>query len=525
MVRRMKKRFNVAGPCVAERHYMLPAAERLPQVPDLIEQGAYFAVHAPRQTGKTTTLRAIAREVTAAGEYAALHFSCEQARIFVDDFAGAEVQILGEIRRQAMMRLPTELHPPEAWPEAAPGGRLSHGLGAWAMRCPRPLVLFIDEIDALSGRSLISVLSQLRAAFPDRPEGSPWSVALCGMRDVRDYKAASGGDPNRLGTSSPFNIKTESMRLGNFTRDEVSRLYRQHTEATGQSFGDDAIDHAFALTEGQPWLVNALAREVIEKMAITDAIDATHIEDARNRLARARATHLDSLLQRLREPRVRRIIEPIVIGSSFPANTFDEDYAYVHDLGLVAGGQDARISNPIYAEVITRTLAPPLETEKLPGPQRFVRSGRLDLRALLLGFAEWWVANGEIIAGKLDYHEAAPHLVLMAFLQRIVNGGGFVDREFGIGRRRLDLLVRWPLPAGGWQREAIEVKVWSDESRRGDPLPVGLEQIDGYLARLGLDHGALVIFDRRAGQPPIEDRMSVGEASTASGRAVWVLRA
>ncbi|MCB9544235.1 MAG: ATP-binding protein [Myxococcales bacterium] len=520
----MKKRFNVAGPCIAERHYMLPAAERLPRIPDLIEQGAYFAVHAPRQTGKTTTLRAIARQVTAAGDYAALHFSCEQARVFGDDFAGAETRILDELHRQARLHLPADLHPPEKRPDVPPGGLLSHALGEWAQRCPRPLVLFFDEIDALTGRSLISVLSQLRTSFPDRPDAAPWSIALCGMRDVRDYKAASGGDPERLGTASPFNIKTESMRLGNFTRDEIARLYHQHTEATGQPFTEAAIDRAFALTAGQPWLVNAMAREIVDVMAITDPIDPDHIEAARHRLARAHATHLDSLLARLREPRVRRIIEPILAGGSLPANTYDDDRAYVSDLGLIAGEGEARISNPIYEEVIARTLAPPLDTAQLPGPQRFVRAGRLDLPSLLRGFAEWWVQNGEIISDKLDYHEAAPHLVLMAFLQRIVNGGGFIDREFGIGRRRLDLLVRWPLPGGEWQREAIECKVWSDESRRGDPLPAGLAQLDEYLARLGLDHGALVVFDRRAARAGIEARTGVSEARTPAGRVVWVVR-
>lgn len=520
----MKKRFNVAGPCVAARHYMLPAAERLPRVDDLIEQGAYFAVHAPRQTGKTTTLRAIAREVTAAGDYAALHFSCEQARIFGDDYRSAEDALLDVIRFAAEGALPTDLHPPAPWPDGAPGTRLARGLGQWARRCPRPLVLFFDEIDALSGLSLITILSQLRASFPERPESAPWAVALCGMRDVRDYKAASGGDPSRIGTASPFNIKTESMRLGNFTRDDVATLYRQHTTETGQPFSEEAIDHAFTLTGGQPWLVNALAREVVEIMAITDPITPQHIEAARHHLARARATHLDSLLARLREPRVRRIIEPIIAGGTPPTDEFNDDYAYVHDLGLVIADPVLRISNPIYAEVITRTLGATIEAGRLPGPQAFVRDGHLDLRALLVGFSEWWVQNGEIISDKLDYHEAAPHLVLLAFLQRIVNGGGFVDREFGIGRRRLDLLVRWPLPSGGWQREAIECKVWSDTHRRADPLPAGLEQLDLYLAGLALDHGALIIFDRRADRAPIEDRVALTEARTPTDRQVWVLR-
>ncbi|MDR1534291.1 MAG: ATP-binding protein, partial [Planctomycetota bacterium] len=60
------KRFNVAGPCVPDRHYMLPAVNRLPEARQLAEQGDYFVIHAARQSGKTTLLRALAREINAA---------------------------------------------------------------------------------------------------------------------------------------------------------------------------------------------------------------------------------------------------------------------------------------------------------------------------------------------------------------------------------------------------------------------------------------------------------------------------
>jgi hypothetical protein len=123
--------------------------------------------------------------------------------------------------------------------------------------------------------------------------------------------------------------------------------------------------------------------------------------------------------------------------------------------------------------------------------------------------------------------EVAPQLVLMAFLQRIVNGGGFVTREYGVGRGRIDLLVRWPLPGAasprGWQREALELKVWRD--KRPDPLADGLVQLDAYLARLSLDSGVLVLFDRRSNIPPVEERTRFEETMTESGRAVLLLRA
>ncbi len=116
------------------------------------------------------------------------------------------------------------------------------------------------------------------------------------------------------------------------------------------------------------------------------------------------------------------------------------------------------------------------------------------------------------------YHEAAPHLVLMAYLQRVINGGGRIEREYSAGSGRLDLSV-----VVGDQQMAIEVKDWRDKQK--DPLSDGLGQIERYLNRLGLSEGFLVIFDRRTHAPEWAERMQVEDEHTASGRAVMVLRA
>jgi hypothetical protein len=147
-------------------------------------------------------------------------------------------------------------------------------------------VIVLDEIDSLVGQSLISVLRQLRAGFPQRPADFPWSVVLSGMRDVRDYKLASGGAPPRMGSSSPFNVKVESRRLRDFSMDGVRALYAQHTADTGQPFTDEALTTAFGLSEGQPWLVNAFAREIVDKMKIPapEPITAAHVDEAKERL-------------------------------------------------------------------------------------------------------------------------------------------------------------------------------------------------------------------------------------------------
>ena len=254
---------------------MLPAMARLPEVRGLVDRGKYFVVHAPRQTGKTTALLTFGRELTAEGQYVAVMVSMETASVFRDDIAAAELCALSAWRMAAEDRLPAELWPPP-WPDAPPGSRITAALSAWAKAAPRPLVLFIDEIDSLEGPALVSVLRQLRQRFADRPAAAPWSLALIGMRDVHDYKIAMDGRDGAT-SGSPFNVKDRSLLLRDFTRDEVATLYAQHTTESGQPFAPDVVDRAFALTQGQPWLVNALAEVTTEELRgkfLTDAFQA-----------------------------------------------------------------------------------------------------------------------------------------------------------------------------------------------------------------------------------------------------------
>ena len=75
-LRPMPRRFNVTGDCRPDWHYMVPPIPRLPEAPKLVEEMGYFVVHAPRQTGKTTTRGALAMQFTAEGKFAALYFIC-----------------------------------------------------------------------------------------------------------------------------------------------------------------------------------------------------------------------------------------------------------------------------------------------------------------------------------------------------------------------------------------------------------------------------------------------------------------
>jgi hypothetical protein len=498
---------------------MLPPLVRLPKLIRLIEQETYFVIHAPRQIGKTTAMLSLAEQLTASGKYVAAMVSAEAAQAYGQDINGAELALLNAWQTALRYWLPVEFRPPD-WSQLTTGSRISQALSLWAEACPRPIVLLIDEIDALRDDALISVLRQLRDGYPRRPNGFPSSVGLIGLRDVRDYKVASGGS-DRLNTASPFNIKVESLTIRNFNELEVAELYQQHTTDTGQIFASEATQLIFELTQGQPWLVNALARQLTEEIAPDPetTITPTMVEEAKEIIIRRQDTHLDSLAERLRENRIKAIIEPMLAGLEL-GDIPNEDIQFVQDLGLCRmdplGG--LAIANPIYREVLPRVLTvTPMASLPQIQPTWLTTTGELDTAKLLQAFMDFWLQHGEALLKSASYPEIAPHLVLMAFLHRVINGGGTLEREYAIGRDRMDLCLRYGSVILG-----IELKVW--RTRQADPLTKGLVQLEGYLDRLKQSSGWLVVFDRRTNALPLEERMETSLAQTAKGQQVIVIR-
>jgi len=360
----------------------------------------------------------------------------------------------------------------------------------------------IDEIDALVGDTLIAVLRQLRAGYTQRPHAFPQSIILCGVRDVRDYRIHTGDGKEIITGGSAFNIKAESLRMGDFDETEVFSLLHQHTAETGQEFTADALELVWRLSLGQPWLVNALGYEacfrIVEGRDRSQLITAALIEEAKENLVLRRETHLDQLTDKLREPRVRRVIEAVLVGGSLPPHVSDDDIQYVTNLGQIRRKPNVAIANPIYQEVIPRDLAITAQDFITQQAAWHVQpDGRLDMDKLLAAFQQFFCENSEAWLERFDYKEAGPQLLMQAFLQRIVNGGGFIGREYALGRKRTDLLVRWQIP-GGEQRVAIELKVSQGDVER--TIAAGLPQTWAFMDACGAEAGHLVIFDRTPGK-------------------------
>jgi AAA-like domain len=503
----MMKYFNTTGAIQPDIHYCIPPLERIntKEVLELIAARKSFILHAPRQTGKTSCLLALADLLNQSGEYRAVYANVEAAQAAREKIETGMRTVLGEIASQAQLMLRDDLpwNRMTALLDQSGGGQaLNRLLREWSQAAPLPLVVMFDEVDALIGDMLISLLRQLRGGYQNRPQAFPQSVILCGVRDVRDYRIHSAAAREIITGGSAFNIKAESLRLGNFPPEDVERLYRQHTTATGQIFEDDIFPLVWEWTAGQPWLVNALAHQATWNIQdMRDRAKPVTIEvmrQAREELIQRRDTHLDQLNDKLSEERVRRVIEPMLTGSDLASDTsMENEVRYVMDLGLIrqgAGGLE--ISNEIYREIIPRELTAiaQLNLESTQQTAWYVQpDGRLDMNKLLAAFQQYFRENSEHWGERFAYKEAGPQLLLQSFLRRIVNGGGRIEREYALGRGRTDLLLRWSWP-GGAQRIVLELKILRKALET--TIKEGLVQTLEYGERCHADEMHFVVFDR-----------------------------
>ena len=489
--------FNIAGPCNKAEHYIIEASTRLQGVEQLIDMKQYFVIHAARQSGKTTYLIDLAQRINEQGNYYALYCSLESLQGITESEKGIPqiVACLSKTLRNAKF--------PHADTFAKDANYfffstvLNFELSKYCTLLDKPLIILFDEADCLSENTLITFLRQLREGYNERST-TPFvhSLALVGMRNIRDYKAQVRPDSQSLGSASPFNIVTETMTLQNFTKEEITMLYRQHTDENGQIFEQEAIDLVYEQTQGQPWLVNAVVREVIVKMLQSDftrPVTAPLVTEAIQTIILRRDTHIDSLLERLKEDRVRRVVEPMVMGEDFYGRLSD-DYQYVIDLGLIKSIRGViQPSNPIYGEVIARTLCFDAQEKLMTNAPhaeipRYLKDGKIDMDYLLQDFQQFWRENSAIWVERFFYKEAAPHLILQAFLQRVINSGGHIHREMAAGIKRADLCLIYE---DG--KYPIELKIHRSEKT----LSEGIEQTMQYMDTFGCTEGWLIIFDRR----------------------------
>ena len=523
----MARWFNIGGPCNAANHYMLPAMARLPEVASLIRKQQYFVVHAPRQCGKTTAFQALADEINAKGEMVALYCSVENAQGLDDPMRGLS-SVAGQIRAAvdadpSLFGNVTTHDLVEAVKDVESSSQVMATLKDLCGRCKgRPLVVFFDEVDCLSDATLVGFLRQLRNGriTYKTPNTFPVSIALISLRNIRDYKMRIRPEGQSTGEASPFNVITKAMTIRLFTEPEMRELYRQHTDETGQVFEEEALERAWEYSQGQPYLVNALARWSVEEIHREDfsrPVTGADMDEAKEKLIRERGTHLDSLMEKATDPRVRPIVEQVMLGGEVNRDVRKDDISYTLDLGLLVDDNGAlRPANLIYMETIGRYLSRRKQDEvMIRVPENpWVRDDGLDMQGLMAAFQDFWRENADMNQAPFAYNEAYPHIVLQAFLQRVINGGGQIIREMALGKGALDLGVVFH-----GAKYAVEVKLKYNYEKSREK---SYEQVCRYIDHLGVSEGWLVVFDPDLTKP-WDDKIS-SEDIASGDKTIHLIR-
>lgn len=503
--RKTSKFFNTGGPVQTELHYCVEPLNRidLEEIEMMIYQQKYFVLHGPRQTGKTSCLLALQDYLNARGEFIAVYVNVEAGQAYCNDVysVGRSVAeniairtniVLGNQQAEEVLNLIV--------PEQT--NFVTTFLTKLCEALDRPLVLFIDSIDALMGDALVSVLRQINAGYDLRSSHFPQTIILCSEHDIRDYRIVLSNQ-DIISGGTIFNIEAESLQLSNFREEEIEDLYMQHSVSTGQEFDKDCIPLIREATEGQPWLVNALGYEVTMKMKENQnrsiLITAEMIYKAEENIINRRDAHIDILIDKLHEERVRRIIDPILANEESADESLlsESDIQYVADMGLISLTKPRRIANGIYREIIPRELT---WTTQSGLPQQSAwytnQDKSINMTKLLLDFQLFFGQNAVAWLERFSYKDSGPQLLFQAFLQRIANGC-YMKREYGLGRGRTDLLITKPLTngfGGPIQQIAIEIKTLKNDLDA--TIARGLEQTSAYMDRCAPEaEGHFILFN------------------------------
>jgi hypothetical protein len=552
---------------------MIPAAPRIPDVSDMIKGNYYFLVHAPRRSGKTTCLAALTDRINSEGQFYAIR--CELAALseisdaetamsrIVDRIdAALESSKVEEIRRLAFS-FGSERY------MALSVAKVQPMLNDMCRALDRELVVFFDDADCLRESPLVMLLAQIKGGYDGR-FGSRWSrfprsLAIVGKRDIRDYPSRVRPDGTTAGFVDLFNIKKKSLSLPDFTRDEIGALYGQHTAATGQVFEPEAVDRAWRWTEGQPWLVNVLADDIVAKRFGNDysrTVTGADVDLAARDIITSEDPRFVDLRERIREPRVRRVTESVLVGAvCLPNAISDDDALYPVDLGLLKASPDfgnpLRPANPINEAIIVGTLTEKLQAG-MPGDLagKWMDGTRLDMNGILKAFRDYWRKNRESLAvdnesecrvdesigAALERYnivdggmgksvartvrknltersdEAFCLLVLFAFLQKVLDGGqkvldggAEIDRDYALGGARTHVFVRYK-----GITYPLELK-----SRGVPSRDESIERLSGFIDESGAPAGWLVVFDRNPKKP--RDEKAFWKTVDRGGKTIHVV--
>lgn len=457
----------------------------------MVDEGRYFSIFAPRQSGKTTFLRNFREELHKDHPYAVVILSFQKYKELDKETFYAEVE--KNLYRQLLERLTAvQCDKLEDIRSFLNGHRLKDHISFSDLFETlnriieyKKLVIFIDEFDGIPLSELENFLATLRdlyQEYKDVTRKALYSVGLVGIRNIT--KLIVGG-------VSPFNI-ADQVEMPSFSFYNVSELYAQYTEETGQPFSEGAVKRVYEDTSGQPWLVNRLGAilTVNVKPGTVETIDEKDVEKALEILLRENNSHFDNLYEKAKlykETFVKIVFDHV----GYKPN--DEDQSWLEPYGLIKrDGKKAVVANNIYKQRFIDTFFNEAEVLEGVSPGRYVLAGnRLDMNNVLLDFAQYITRIGvrAFYNDKKPYEKTGQFLLTAWLYQFVREGEGELRYEVTSGLGIMDVLLTYR-----GRKYIIETKVNHHNIER--TLSRGITQVSKkYLSSESMNEGYLVIFD------------------------------
>lgn len=496
----MSRKFNYTGACVPGKHFMVNLDERVAQLTAIIDDGEYFSINRPRQSGKTTILHMLERTLPP-DEYLVIALSFEgigdtvfeREERFAKKFLkliSKEIHLKDKKAAAFLTQTPVDVSDLEELSETISGIVKASG---------KKVVITIDEVDKSSNNQLfLSFLGMLRHKYLERYKGKDFtfkSVILAGVRDIKSLKQKiRPGDEQKY--NSPWNIAVDFNLDMNFAPHEIAGMLDDYQTEKKITFDTGSIAAKLHyLTSGHPFLVSKLCRIIDEKLSWK----AADLEIALSMLIKEKNTNFDSLIKNLENNRelYDMVFNIIMNEREFSFNLHNPVIEEGALCGILKEKQDkAGIHNRVYEQLLYNYMASKLETSGEIGIYNVGRHyidehGGLDVESVIRKFQAFM--KEQYSTKDHSFIERNGRLLFLTFLKPILNGNGFDFKEVEISEeKRLDIAITF-----GNRKYIVELKVWKGEAYH----QAGIEQLCDYLERQNQQAGYLVIYDfRKSGQ-------------------------
>ena len=489
----MRKRFNVTGSCIPDRHYMVKTEKRFRAVKELIDYGEYFTINRARQYGKTTMLNMVRRRLSE--QYIIIDTSFEGVGDSVFQSEASFVQLMVTLMKEALQYA----HAPYA--SALDGSTpatmkdLSKIVTHFCQSMQKPVLLMIDEVDKSSDNQLfLNFLGMLRELYLQRDKhgmaSTFHSVILAGVYDVKNLKLKLRPDEERK-YNSPWNIAADFNVDMTFHPEEIAQMLGDYENDVHTGMDIKAIsEEIYKYTSGYPFLVSCICKVIDEQY--DQEWTSESIVKAVKKLVEGGSTLMDDLSKNLENnPEFREFMYSVSVNSesySFsllnPMVSMGNMFSYIRNKnGRVV------IHNLIFEEALfmyfTLDYAIKNHGKFSPFQLSYIRNGKLNMEHVVTRFRD--LMREEYRDSTVPLLEKEGRLLFLTFLKPIINGIGFYYVEPQTrDNRRMDLVVTYDR-----QEFIVELKIWRGEKYEES----GRDQLSEYLATRGMDEGYLVTFD------------------------------